>query len=53
MHHKYPGLREMGTRLPDKTFSNEDTESFTRLGVIRIENGLVNRAIPTRAKGDS
>lgn len=47
MHLKCPRLRDMGTKIPVKTFSNEDIESFACLRAICIENGLVNRAIPT------
>lgn len=48
MHLKCPRLRDMGTRIPDQTFSNEDIESLAHLRAICIENDcLVNRAMPT------
>lgn len=53
MHHKCPRLREMGTSLPDKTFTNEDTGSFAHSRATHVENGLVDRAVSTHTKGHS
>lgn len=50
LHQKCPKLRGMGTALPGKNQSNEESGSFCSLRGIRAEKGLLNRAVPAHAE---